>query len=213
MVGKAALLECLESAHIDKVTVINRNTLGMQHAKLQELLLPDFMQVASLAAKLGKPDACFHCMGVSAIGLSEEAYSKLTFDITKALADTMYACNPGMTFNYVSGIGTDSTEKGRSMWARVKGRTENYVLAKGFAQAFMFRPGIIIPEKGITSRTGWYSAMYKFTRPLFPLLKRSANITTTTRLGQAMINSVMHPPAARYLENKDINALAEAGTG
>ena len=210
MVGKGVLLECLESDVIDKITVIGRSSIGMQHQKLNELLLPDLLLVETLAAQMGKPDACFHCMGVSAVGLSELEYTSLTLDITKALADTCYSINAEMVFNYVSGTGTDSTEQGRSMWARVKGRTENYVLQKGFANAYMFRPGAIIPEKGITSRTGWYNFFYTIMRPLFPLFKKSKNVTTTTKLGAAMINTLFTKPQKLHLENKDINWLATA---
>lgn len=210
MVGKGVLLECLDSEAISKVTVVGRSTLGMQHQKLQELLLPDLLQVGSLATQMGKPDGCFHCMGVSAVGLSENEYATLTFDITKALADTCHTINPQMVFNYVSGTGTDSTENGGSMWARVKGKTENYVLQKGFRAAFMFRPGLIIPEKGISSKTGWYSFFYTIMRPFFPLFKKSKNVTTTTKLGVAMINTLFTTPQKLHLENKDINLLAAA---
>jgi hypothetical protein len=146
-------------------------------------------------------------MGVSALGLDEAAYTKLTFDVTQALADAMYETNPDMVFSYVSGAGTDSSEKGRIMWARVKGRAENYVLNKGFKDAYAFRPGGILPEKGIKSKTGWYNFFYVVSRPFFPLLRRSKNITTTTKLGQAMINSVIQPQRLKHLENKDINGM------
>ncbi len=208
MVGKGVLLECLDSTQIEKVLVINRSSIHMQHPKLEEILLPDFLNVASLKNQLDRYDACFHCMGVSSVGMSEEDYTKITYEVTKNLADLMYELNPAMTFIYVSGTGTDSSEKGRSMWARVKGKTENYILNKGFKQALMFRPGAIIPEKGIKSRTGLYNFIYFIIRPLFPFLRNSKSITTTTKLGQAMINSLSKSTTLTHFENQDINQLA-----
>jgi uncharacterized protein YbjT (DUF2867 family) len=209
MIGKGVLLECLESDLIDRVTIINRSSVGITHPKLNEILLKDFEQIKTIKDKIGNPDACFHCMGVSAVGLSEEEYSRLTYNITVKLADAMYEINPSMVFIYVSGTGTDSSEKGRSMWARVKGRTENYVLKKGFGKAIMFRPGAIIPEKGIVSRTKLYRIIYILFTPLFPLMKRSKNVTTTTKIGIAMINTLKHENIGSHLENKEINQLAE----
>jgi uncharacterized protein YbjT (DUF2867 family) len=211
MVGKGVLLECLESPKIGKVLVVNRHSLGMEHSKLEEVLLSDFRKVADIKTHLRGYDACFFCMGVTSVGMREEAYAKITYDITRAFADVLYELNPHMVFTYVSGTGTDSSESGRIMWARVKGKTENMIFEKGFKDAYAFRPGVIIPEKGIKSATGWYNAMYAITRPLFPLFKRSRNITTTTRLGQAMINCLFQTVEKKVLENSDINALAAAG--
>ncbi|MEZ4895033.1 MAG: NAD-dependent epimerase/dehydratase family protein [Saprospiraceae bacterium] len=208
MVGKGVLLECLESPVIEKVLLINRRSLNMSHPKIEEVLLQDFTKVAEKKDQLGGYDACFHCMGVSSVGMSEADYSHLTFDVTKALADVLYDHNPNAVFIYVSGTGTDGSEKGRVMWARVKGKTENYILNKGFKDAYAFRPGVILPEKGIKSRTGWYNAMYVIARPFFPLMRRSKNVTTTTRLGQAMINALSFPVESKLLENKEINELA-----
>ena len=209
MVGKGVLLECLDSQKIDKVLVINRNSLNLQHPKLEELLLKDFAQIASFREQLQGYDACFYCMGVSVLGLNEETYTNITYDITKTFADVLLKGNPDMMFNYVSGAGTDSSEKGKSMWARVKGKTENYILSLGFKDAYAFRPGGIIPERGIKSRTGWYNAFYTVMRPFFGLLKKSKNITTTTKIGKAMINSLFYSSSLKHLENRDINALAE----
>ena len=209
MVGKGVLLECLDSPKIEKVLVINRSSVQIEHPKLKEILLNDFTQVASIAEALKGYDACFFCMGVSAVGMNEKTYTAITYDVARSFADVLYGSNPEMTFNYVSGSGTDSTEQGRSMWARVKGRTENYILKKGFKNAYAFRPGMIIPERGIRSRTGWYNGIYMIMRPFFGLLKRSKNITTTTKIGLAMINSLEHVPNLNHLENQDINKLAE----
>jgi nucleoside-diphosphate-sugar epimerase len=209
MVGKGVLLECLESEQINKVLLINRRPIGMKHQKLEEVILNDFSNLHGISDQLFGFDACFHCMGVSSVGMSEVDYSNITFDITKTLVDTLYNINPQLIFNYVTGTGTDSSESGHTMWARVKGKTENYILNKGFRDAYMFRPGAIIPEKGIKSSTGWYNALYILTRPLFPLFRLSKNITTTTKLGQAMINTLYHQQQLKHLEGRDINALAQ----
>ena len=209
MVGKSVLLECIDSDKINKITIVNRSSAGIEHPKINEVLLTDLSQINKVREDLGAPDACFHCMGVSALGMSEENYTHITFTITKQLTDLLYELNPEMTFNYVSGIGTDSTEKGSSMWARVKGKTENYILNKGFKDAYMIRLGAILPEKGIKSKTGWYNAMYVLMRPFFPLFKKSSNIITTTAFGNAMINTLFFPQDKKYLENKDLNQLAK----
>lgn len=208
MVGKGVLLECLDSSKISKVLVVNRNSLGIQHPKLKEILLKDFNQVASIAHYLKGYDACFYCMGISVVGMNEKKYSDIIFNITKVFADVLITQNPKMVFNYVSGTGTDSTEKGNTMWARIKGKTENYILNLGFKDAYAFRPGAIIPERGIKSRTGWYNTIYVLMRPFFGWMKKSKNITTTTKIGLAMINSVSYPQLLKHLENKDINTLA-----
>lgn len=208
MVGKGVLYESLENDLIEKVLVINRSSLGMNHEKLQEIILSDLSQIDTVKDQLQGYDACFFCLGISVLGLNEDQYTKITYDITKAFVDTLYESNPEMVFNYVSGTGTDSSEKGKTMWARVKGRTENMVLSKGFKDAYAFRPGMIIPEKGIRSRTGWYNAIYVIMRPFFPLFKKSNNVTTTTRIGDAMINSVTHSQELKHLENPEINLLA-----
>lgn len=208
MVGKGVLLECLDHQKITEVLVINRSPLDRQHPKLKEILLDDFTKLAAVKDQLKAYDACFFCMGVSAIGMSQEKYTQITFNITKIFADLLFELNPLMVFNYVSGSGTDSSEKGRSMWARVKGKTENYVLKRGFRDAYAFRPGMIISERGIKSSTGWYNAAYVITRPFFGWLKKQKSITTTSRLGLAMINSMRANQDLKHLENKDINALA-----
>ena len=210
MVGKSVLLECLESDKINKITIINRSPAGFEHAKIKEILLRDFSEIENIRKDLESFDACFHCMGVSALGMSKENYTHITYTITKMLTDLMFELNPQMVFNYVSGIGTDSSEKGNSMWARVKGKTENYILNKGFKDAYMIRLGAILPEKGIKSKTGWYNALYVIMRPFFPLIKKSSNIITTTAFGRAMINTLFYPQENKYLENKDLNRLADA---
>jgi nucleoside-diphosphate-sugar epimerase len=208
MVGKGVLLECLDDSRVEEVLLINRNSLGMSHPKIKELTHKDFSDFTAIQDQLKSYDACFHCMGVSSSGMNEEKYTKLTYDFSKSLASTLYGVNPKMVFNYVSGTGTDSTEKGTVMWARVKGKTENMILNMGFKDAYAFRPGAIIPEKGIQSKTSWYNMIYTFTKPIFPLLKKVKSVTTTSNLGRAMINSVDHSQPLKHLEGADINRLA-----
>lgn len=207
MVGKAALLECLENPEIKQILLVNRRPLGMQHPKLREVFLDDFTKPEAIRDEFSGIDACFYCMGVSAVGMSEEDYHHVTFDTTKAFANLVFEISPGAVFIYVSGIGTDSSEKGRTMWARVKGKTENMVLNKGFKDAYAFRPGIILPEKEIKSKTGWYNLLYIILWPLFPLLRLMNSITTTTRLGQAMIGVVLSPENEKHLYNADFNRM------
>ena len=209
MVGRGVLLECLDHPDIEEVIAINRSSLGLNNLKLKEILLEDFAQLASVQDRLKGVDACYYCMGVSVLGLNEASYTRITFDFAKIFADILYELNPEMVFNYVSGAGTDSTERGKTMWARVKGKTENYILNKGFKDAYAFRPGMIIPERGIKSKTGWYNAIYVLMRPFFPLFKKSKNITTTTNIGLAMISTLYHPQELKHLENKEINVLAQ----
>jgi uncharacterized protein YbjT (DUF2867 family) len=209
MVGKATLIECLETDLVKEVLVINRSPINIQHSKLKEIIHPDFSEFSSIATELEGYDACFHCMGVSALGLNEVIYTQVTYGVTKALADVLYTCNPAMVFNYVSGAGTDSSEQGRLMWARVKGATENYILNLGFKDAYAFRPGGILPEKGVKSKTGWYNAFYVICKPLFPLLKKLNSVTLSSKLGKVMILVVMESQKIKHLENSDINKLSE----
>jgi len=208
MVGKSVLLECLESANVESVLIINRKSINLTHPKLKEIIHTDFYDLTSIKQELKDYNACFFCLGTSAIGKNEAQYSKITYELTSHFASTLYELNPKMVFNYVSGAGTDSSEKGKTMWARVKGKTENMILNKGFKDAYMFRPGIILPEKGVKSSTGWYNVFYILFKPLFPIMKFSKNITTSSKLGMAMINSILNPQQLKHLENKDINELA-----
>ena len=209
MVGKSVLLECLENPLIEKILLINRKKININHSKVKEFILEDFMNIDTLKNDLKDYNACFFCLGVSAIGMSENKYTHITYEITKSFVDILYSLNQNITFNYVSGTATDSSEKGTAMWARIKGRTENYILNKGFLDAYMFRPGAIIPEKGIKSSTKWYNIIYAITKPIFPILKKNINITTTTKFGQAMVNSLVFPQNLKHLENKDINILSQ----
>lgn len=210
MVGKGVLLECLDHKKVEQVLVIGRNPIDIQHPKLKELIHKDFSDFSSVKDQLKGYDACFYCMGVSSAGMNEAKYQHLTYDFTLALARELIQLNPKMTFNYVSGVGTDSTEKGRTMWARVKGKTENKLLKLGFKQAYMFRPGAIIPLRGIKSRTKVYQFIYDYFLWAVKLMKFFApnSVVTTTQVGLAMINTVLKGYQQTVLEPKDIVALS-----
>ncbi|WP_225444115.1 Rossmann-fold NAD(P)-binding domain-containing protein [Echinicola arenosa] len=209
MVGRAVLLECLDHPSVTQILVINRSPLGIAHPKLKEIVIEDFYDLNQIEEELKGYNACFYCLGTSALGMNEEDYIKVTYQMTKVFADTLYRLNPESIFNYVSGAGTDSSESGRMMWARVKGKTENMILKHGFKDAYAFRPGVILPEKGIQSKTGWYNTMYAITKPLFPFLKKLSSVTTTTNVGKAMIEVSLYPYRKKILENKDINHMAK----
>ena len=208
MVGKGVLLECMDDTRITEILIINRSPLNMDHPKIKEIIHSDFSDFYPLKKELANYDGCFHCMGVSSAGMNEKKYTELTYDISFALASVLHELNPKMVFNYVSGIGTDSSEKGKIMWARVKGKTENMILTMGFKDGYMFRPGAILPERGIKSKTKLYNALYVLLKPFFFLMKRMKSVTTTTNMGQAMINLLFHPQANKHLEGAEINRLA-----
>jgi len=208
MVGKGVLLECLVSPDVESVLVINRSTTGIKHDKMKEIILENLYDLTSIQKELEGYSACFFCLGVSALGLNEEQYTKITYTLTFNFAKILLSLNPDMVFNYVSGEGTDSSEQGRSMWARVKGKTENAILNMGFRDAYAFRPGLIIPEKGVKSRTRLYNGIYMVMRPFFPWLKKQNFATTTVKVGKAMINIALNGYDKKHLENKHINLLA-----
>ncbi|MDC0584299.1 NAD-dependent epimerase/dehydratase family protein [Bacteroidales bacterium] len=209
MVGKAVLIECIECKEVEEVLIINRNTINETSAKVKEVIHKDFSDFTPIKETLKGYDACFHCMGVSSVGMNEEKFSFYTYTMTNALVTILYELNHSMIFNYVSGTGTDSSEKGKIMWARVKGKTENRILNMGFKDAYAFRPGVILPEKGVKSKTGWYNFFYVILRPLFPLMKLSSSVITSSQIGKAMINVVLHPQELKHLENKDLGAIAQ----
>lgn len=211
MVGKGILLECLDHDEINEVLVIGRNKIGIDHPKLKELIHKDFTNFSGLQNQLSGFDACFFCLGISAAGLKEEEYKRITCDFTLSLANTLLDLNPEITFNYVSGQGTDSTEKGRIMWARVKGKTENDLLNLGFKHAYMFRPGAIIPLRGIKSRTKSYQFIYDYFMWLVKLIKAISpnSVVNTTQIGLAMINSMLKGYNKKILKPKDIITLSD----
>ena len=210
MVGKSVLFQCLKDDRVTEVLVVNRSSVGVSHPKLKEVLHSNFLDLSPIHDKLLGYDACFHCMGVSVIGKSEEEYTRFTYKITAEWANRMYDINPGIVFNYVSGTGSDSSEKGRVMWARVKGRTENMVLNKGFKDAYAIRLGALIPGPGIKSRTGWINTFVTILKPFFGLMRNMKSMITSERLGLAMINAVLYPQEQKHLENKQLNVLAQA---
>lgn len=210
MVGKGVLLECLESQQISRVLVIGRSSCGVTSPKLEEIIHKDFTDYSSIKESLTGYDACFFTLGVSVVGLNEEQYTRITHDFTIETARVLKELNPELTFCYVSGQGTDSTEKGRSMWARVKGKTENALLNMGFKRAYMFRPGFIQPKKGVKSKVWWYQAIYDVFGIFYPILKTLAPkaITSTDRVGLSMISILEHDPGKNIIDPSDINELA-----
>lgn len=209
MVGKGVLLECLDDKNIKEILLINRSPITIDHPKIKEVLHDNFTDFSPIQSEFKNLGACFHCMGVSSSGLSDEAYYKLTYTITEELVNTTYNASPNILFTYVSGQGTDSSEKSTTMWARVKGKTENMIFNKGFKDAYAFRPGMILPERGVKSKTKIYNLMYVITRPIFPLFRKMKSVTTTTRIGKAMINLIDHPQELKLLEGNDINTIAK----
>jgi hypothetical protein len=212
MVGKGILLECLDHEAISEVLVIGRNSIELKHPKLKELIHKDFADFSEVKNQLKGYDACFFSLGISAAGLTEEQYTRITYTFTLSLAKTLKELNPKMTFNYVSGQGTDSTEKGRMMWGRVKGKTENDLLKMGFKEAYMFRPGAIIPLRGIKSRTKSYQFMYNYFMWLVKGIKAISpnSVVSTTQIGLAMINSMLKGYDKKVLTPKDIIVLSDS---
>jgi len=212
MVGAGALLECLDDPRVESVLAIVRRATGRSHPKLTEVSHADFFDCEPLRPRLAACDACFFCLGVSSAGMGEATYRRLTYDLTLGAARTMAAANPRMVFCYVSGRGTDSTERGRSMWARVKGQTENALLALPFRAAYMLRPAYIQPLRGVRSRTPLYQAVYTTLGFLYPVLRRLAphQVTTSVDVGRALIRLAAQGDDRRILESDDINRLAAA---
>jgi uncharacterized protein YbjT (DUF2867 family) len=209
MVGQGVLRECLLASDVDNVLAIGRTGTGQQHEKLQEIVQSDLFNLSPMESRLSGFDACFFCLGVSAAGMSEQDYRRVTYELTISVATTLVRLNPTMTFIYVSGAGTDSSERSRMMWARVKGSTENDLLKMPFRAAYMFRPGYIQPLHGIRTKTKWYGALYAVMGPLYPIWKRllPKYVTTTECVGRAMLNVVRDGAPKRFLENQDINGL------
>jgi len=212
MVGQGVLRECLLDPDIEGVLAVVRSPLGQlqgKEQKVREIIHSDFTDFSAVESHWVGYDACFFCLGVSSFGMSEKDYAHVTKDLTLAAAGSLLRVNPNMTFIYVSGTGTDSSERGRVMWARVKGETENRLLQMPFKGAYMFRPGFIQPLHGIRSKTALYRIPYLIMGPFIPLLKAlfPEIITTTEQVGRAMIRIAKEGAPKRLLENKDINAL------
>src|SRR6202163_4415388 len=209
MVGQGVMRECLIDLEVETVLAVGRSPTGVQNAKLREIVHDNFLDFSTIESQLAGYDACFFCLGVSSVGVSEERYRRLTYDITLAAATTLSRLNPGMVFVYVTGQGTDSTEQGRLMWARVKGKTENDLLKLPFKAAYMFRPAGIQPLHGVRSKTTWVQAIYVATAPLLSLLNRTSPnyMTTTEQVGRAMIKVARDGFPRPVLESEDINRV------
>ena len=210
MVGQGALRECLLDRDVQLVQTVGRTSLGPQSPKLREIVHQDLWHYQAIAAKLSGFDACFFCLGASSGGMKEQDYDHVTYGITMAAAETLSRLNRQMTFIYVSGAGTDSSEQGRTMWARIKGKTENALLRLPFAAAYMFRPGIIQPLYGARSKTTFVRVFYTLSKPLLPLLRRAFPdyVLTTQQIGRAMLAVARHGYPKQILETKDIRAAA-----
>jgi hypothetical protein len=207
MVGEGVLMEALIHPDVEKVLVINRRSCGVTHPKLTEILHADFLDLSQVSEKLVGYNACFFCLGVSSVGMKEDVYYSMTYTLTMHMAAILSEQNPEMTFCYISGAGTDSTEKGRLNWARVKGKTENDLMKLPFKRVFAFRPGFMLAAKGAKNVPGYYSAfrfLYSPLRALFPSF-----VSTLKEVGIAMINSVIYGYEKSVLEVKDIVALSK----
>jgi len=210
MVGQGVLRECLLDPDVEGVLAISRTPLPQQHEKLRVLVHADFTDYTAIESELWGYDACFYCLGVTSVGMTEEAYRRVTHDFTVAAAKAVLARNPGLTFVFVSGAGTDASS--RTMWARVKGEAENAVLGMPFRAKYMFRPGVIQPLHGIKSRTRFLRFFYALLGPLFPVWKAlfPASITTTEQVGRAMLAVAKRGSDRKVLDNRHINAVTQA---
>ena len=207
MVGEGVLHECLLSPDVEKVLVVGRRPSGVQHPKLTEIVHKDFFDLSPIESQLTGYNACFFCLGVSSVGMKKPDYEKMTYDLTMNFARTLAKVNPDLSFCYISGAGTDSTEKGRLHWARVKGKTENELQKIGFRQTFLFRPGILKPTPGLKNTLGFYK-WAGWLMPVFELLAPNS-ITSLTQLGKAMINAVTKGYTKNIIEVKDIKILSK----
>jgi nucleoside-diphosphate-sugar epimerase len=208
MVGEGVLFECLKHPAVEQVLIVNRKPRDITHPKLRELIVPDFMKLDDVASQLAGYNACFFCAGISSAGLSEADYTHITYDVTLHFARTLLQANPEMTFIYVSGAGTDSTEKGRLMWARVKGKTENALTKIGFRREYNFRPGFMKASPGQRNLKWTYKALgwaYPIWRVVTPNL-----VSTMQQVGRAMINAALQGCPKQILEVPDINDVGQA---
>jgi uncharacterized protein YbjT (DUF2867 family) len=214
MVGSGVLLECLDSPRIDSVVSVSRSGTGLVHPKLREILHRNFLEFKTIRGEFVGAVACFFCLGVSSAGMKEVDYRTLTHDVTLAAAAELLAVSPQLTFIFVSGDGTDSSERGRIMWARVKGKTENDLLAMPFKAAYMFRPGFIQPLRGVRSKTPAYQVLYNVTGAISPVIHAlfPRHSTTTVNIGRAMIEVAAEGFPRSVITSADINALADVAT-
>ena len=210
MVGQGVLRECLIDPEVENVLSVVRRSSGQSHQKLKEIVHDNFFDFTTIENDLSGYNVCFFCLGVSSAGISEQEYQRVTYDIAIAAAQTLLKLNPNLTFVFVSGAGTDSTETSRTMWARIKGKTENALLQMPFNAKYMFRPAFIQPLHGIVSKTKLYRVFYVLMTPLYPLLNLlfPHYVTTTEKIGRAMIEVAKHGASKTILENADINDIA-----
>jgi uncharacterized protein YbjT (DUF2867 family) len=206
MVGEGVLHECLLSSDVEKVLVVSRKPYGITHPKLSEIILPDFFDLSSIESALSGYNACFFCLGVSSVGMKKDVYEKLTYDLTMGFAKVLVKQNDDMSFCYVSGAGTDSTEKGRLHWARVKGKTENDLQKLGFKHVYLFRPGALKPTEGLKNTSPWY----KWIGWLVPVVEfvSPSSVSSLAQLGQAMIHVVSGEYPKNIIEVSDIKNLS-----
>ncbi|HKW46688.1 MAG TPA: NAD-dependent epimerase/dehydratase family protein [Gemmatimonadaceae bacterium] len=207
MVGQGVLRECLRDPEITRVVTLGRTPRPEPEGKLRSLTVPDLFDLSVIAAELTNLDACFYCIGVTSLGMTEADYARITHDLTIAVAKQLLAQNPSLSFVFVSGRSADSTANGRVMWARVKGRTENDLFRMPFKSVTVVRPGLIVPRHGIKSRTGWYNAFYTVLRPLLPVVERLAPgyVTTTEQLGRAMIRFAKGGFDHKVVQGRDLS--------
>jgi uncharacterized protein YbjT (DUF2867 family) len=210
MVGQGVLRECLIDQGIEKILSVVRRSSCQTHPKLKEIIHDNFLDFSKIENDLRGYDACFFCLGISSVGMSEQEYQRITYDITIAAAQTLLQLNPDLTFVFVSGTGTDSTETSKTMWARIKGKAENALLQMPFKAKYMFRPAFIQPLHGITSKTKLYRVFYVLVAPVYPLLKLflPRHVTTTENVGRAMIKVAKQGASKNILENADIDEIA-----
>lgn len=206
MVGQGIVLECIEDPRVTSVVCVGRKPTGHKHPKVTDLVMKDLLDYSGIGSAFQGVDACFYALGVTSVGTDEATYTRITYDMTVAAANALAEANPKMTFCFVSGAHTDVN--GRQMWARVKGRTENAMLAMPFS-TFCFRPAIIQPMKGVRSQTGWYNFFYSVTGVILPLLRpfMSGYLTTTEHVGRAMLRLASGGDGPKILENADINRI------
>ncbi|BEP56180.1 epimerase [Variovorax sp. V118] len=209
MVGQGVLRECLLAPDVERVVAVGRSATGQQHPKLQDLVHKDMFDYRAIESQLTGFDACFFCLGVSSVGMKEPEYKRITYDLTMAAATVLARLNPGMTFTYVTGAGTDSSERGERMWARVKGATENALMRLPFRASYMFRPGMIQPLHGVRSKTPLYDAAIVVLKPVLGLAHRwwPDRVTTTEKVGRAMLAVARRGARKVLLDPADINAL------
>lgn len=211
MVGQGVLRESLLAQDVSEVVALGRSPVGKQAEKLREIVHANLFDLTDIESQLQGFDACFFCLGVSSVGMQETAYTHITYDLTLSVAHTLLRLNPLMTFVYITGAGTDSSECGKSMWARVKGKTENALLSLPFKAVYLFRPGVIQPMHGVQSRTLAYRLLYPLLWPFIAILRplMPGTILTTENVGWAMLNAARRGDGDKVLESKDIYQLSQ----